>query len=492
MEILRKTQGINSFLQVSVRQLSASFSYEEKMLRNNRLKSLPPLTFQQVDDELYLLYKADGKMSLPRSWSAGGPGRTEVQRLLSDLASCVRELQDFLLSPERLVLSLPYILYDAGAGRAVFLYVPEPGPTFSESMKRLFEEIMPIYSAEREAEQIWFYDLYSRFLDDSFTPEMLLSLAAQWSRPGEVGGNVGCRTDAGGSGRSVTDAGGVSRGVTDAGGSGRSVTDAGSVSRGRTDAGGIGRGRTDAGGTGRGRTDAGGTGRGRTDMGGSIGGGIPLSLQEDPEPYILPDSAVTNRGGLFSGWRLPVGILVAALAAVLYLWLGAASFRISALLVGGYAVVLILTILSGEREKPVVCGAEKPYTQTELPPGGAEQPYTRTELPPGGAEQPSTDVLHPRIERLIPMKGEPRAPLYVSEGYCRIGRSEEENEYCIPAPAISRNHARLECVGDVVTLRDLGSTNGTYLNHMRLPGEAVAELHCGDVVSFAGEEFYVV
>ena len=213
-------------------------------------------------------------------------------------------------------------------------------------------------------------------------------------------------------------------------------------------------------------------------MGGSIGGGIPLSLQEDPEPYILPDSAVTNRGGLFSGWRLYVGILVAALAAVLYLWLGAASFRISALLVGGYAVVLILTILSGEREKPVVCGSEKPYTQTELP--------------PGGAEQPSTDVLHPRIERLIPMKGEPRAPLYVSEGYCRIGRSEEENEYCIPAPAISRNHARLECVGDVVTLRDLGSTNGTYLNHMRLPGEAVAELHCGDVVSFAGEEFYVV
>ena len=213
-------------------------------------------------------------------------------------------------------------------------------------------------------------------------------------------------------------------------------------------------------------------------MGGSIGGGIPLSLQEDPEPYILPDSAVTNRGGLFSGWRLYVGILVAALAAVLYLWLGAASFRISALLVGGYAVVLILTILSGEREKPVVCGAEQPYTQTELP--------------PGGAEQPSTDVLHPRIERLIPMKGEPRAPLYVSEGYCRIGRSEEENEYCIPAPAISRNHARLECVGDVVTLRDLGSTNGTYLNHMRLPGEAVAELHCGDVVSFAGEEFYVV
>ena len=85
-----------------------------------------------------------------------------------------------------------------------------------------------------------------------------------------------------------------------------------------------------------------------------------------------------------------------------------------------------------------------------------------------------------------------RAPLYVSEGYCRIGRAEGENDYCIPAPAISRNHARLECSGDVVTLRDLGSTNGTYLNHVRLAKDMVTVLHYGDVVSFAGEEYYVV
>ena len=83
-------------------------------------------------------------------------------------------------------------------------------------------------------------------------------------------------------------------------------------------------------------------------------------------------------------------------------------------------------------------------------------------------------------------------PLYISEGYCRIGRSAGENEYCIPAPSISRNHARLECSGEVVTLQDLGSTNGTYLNHVRLDRECAAELHYGDVVSFAGEEFYVV
>ena len=470
MEILRKTQGINSFLQINIRQQADSLGYEEKMLRNNRLKSLPPLSFQQVDDDLYILYKVDGKTSLPRSWCAGGPGRAEVQRLLSDLAYCVRELQDYLLLPERLVLSLPYILYDGVSGRTVFLYVPEPGPTFSESMKRLFEEIMPIYSAEREEEQIWFYELYSRFLDDSFTPAMLLSLTAQWSRPVEAG---------------------------------------------RTTGEGMG-------------------------MRGISGGGVPLPLNEDTdpyahrghepynprksdpydlrdpdpydlrdpashvrqdpdpydlrdqEPYILQEADVKTGSRALSGFRVPAGILVAVLAVVLYLWLGAASFRISALLVAGYAVMLILPILTGEREKPAVCNQNAGRKQEAKQVRQETKPSSGTDRPSSGEGRLSTDVLRPRIERLVPVKGELRMPLFVSEGYCRIGRSEEENEYCIPAPSISRNHARLECVGDVVTLRDLGSTNGTYLNHMRLPGETVAELHCGDVVSFAGEEFYVV
>ena len=107
-------------------------------------------------------------------------------------------------------------------------------------------------------------------------------------------------------------------------------------------------------------------------------------------------------------------------------------------------------------------------------------------------EPSRTSVLRGNIRQLVPAEKGVRAPLYVSEGYCRIGRSEAENEYCIPKPAVSRNHALLECCGDVVTLQDLGSTNGTYINHVRLKSTALEELHYGDVVSFAGEEFYVI
>ena len=59
-----------------------------------------------------------------------------------------------------------------------------------------------------------------------------------------------------------------------------------------------------------------------------------------------------------------------------------------------------------------------------------------------------------------------------------IGRSEE----CglrIPLPEISRKHAMLIISGDNVTLRDLGSANGSYVNNRRVSEQ---ELVAGDHV----------
>jgi two-component system cell cycle response regulator len=59
-----------------------------------------------------------------------------------------------------------------------------------------------------------------------------------------------------------------------------------------------------------------------------------------------------------------------------------------------------------------------------------------------------------------------------------IGRNPNV-EICLPeVPSISRNHARLEYLTGLVILRDLGSTNRTYINDRLLDGPAV--LKSGD------------
>jgi EAL domain-containing protein (putative c-di-GMP-specific phosphodiesterase class I) len=64
-----------------------------------------------------------------------------------------------------------------------------------------------------------------------------------------------------------------------------------------------------------------------------------------------------------------------------------------------------------------------------------------------------------------------------------VGR-QSDSSLCLPTGCISKNHAELTFRADgALLLRDLGSTNGTYINGEAISGETI--LHEGDIVQFA-------
>lgn len=71
-------------------------------------------------------------------------------------------------------------------------------------------------------------------------------------------------------------------------------------------------------------------------------------------------------------------------------------------------------------------------------------------------------------QKVIPLK----------EGRHVVGRTDEA-KLRIPLATVSRKHCELVFEGDKLAIRDLGSSNGTFLNHERVDK---AELNPGDVV----------
>lgn len=65
------------------------------------------------------------------------------------------------------------------------------------------------------------------------------------------------------------------------------------------------------------------------------------------------------------------------------------------------------------------------------------------------------------------------------EGRALVVGRDPEADISVVDPSVSRSHARIECVGDAVTVTDLGSTNGTLLNGLRVEQ---ATLGLGDEV----------
>jgi hypothetical protein len=78
------------------------------------------------------------------------------------------------------------------------------------------------------------------------------------------------------------------------------------------------------------------------------------------------------------------------------------------------------------------------------------------------------------------IKGVAALGVYLIEGTARIGRGDE-NEVVLADPSVSRTHAVLDAGGAEAVLRDLGSTNGTFVNGRRV---ATQGLRAGDELTF--------
>jgi EAL domain-containing protein (putative c-di-GMP-specific phosphodiesterase class I) len=67
----------------------------------------------------------------------------------------------------------------------------------------------------------------------------------------------------------------------------------------------------------------------------------------------------------------------------------------------------------------------------------------------------------------------------------RIGR-RPGSDLTLPSVAVSKTHAEIYLVGNQLRLRDLGSTNGTFLNHELITDGAIND---GDILHFGDFEF---
>ena len=71
----------------------------------------------------------------------------------------------------------------------------------------------------------------------------------------------------------------------------------------------------------------------------------------------------------------------------------------------------------------------------------------------------------------------------------RIGR-DPANDFSINDIEISRNHAKITCVGDICKIEDLNSTNGTFLNGKKIIRPEV--LKDGDLVSLGENNVFEI
>ena len=127
------------------------------------------------------------------------------------------------------------------------------------------------------------------------------------------------------------------------------------------------------------------------------------------------------------------------------------------------------------------CGAEVGAEATECPECGARlaEPTAACEPVEGDSAEAKPAEMPSDTPVLVVRKGpQPGERFFIDRGTLTIGR-DPESDIFLNDMTVSRTHAVVECEANVVSVKDAGSLNGTYLN-----GEIVesATLKNGDVL----------
>jgi hypothetical protein len=88
------------------------------------------------------------------------------------------------------------------------------------------------------------------------------------------------------------------------------------------------------------------------------------------------------------------------------------------------------------------------------------------------------------VVRLISANAETDLSIELQLGVNKVGRQRNGNHIVLVSGEVSRFHAEVDVTGDEIQVRDLGSSNGTFIN-----GERVEKgtLEAGDTVSFSNQ-----
>ena len=124
----------------------------------------------------------------------------------------------------------------------------------------------------------------------------------------------------------------------------------------------------------------------------------------------------------------------------------------------------------------------------EVPSAVPQETIERTAAMQAGTGSPTVEVA--AWLRAVDQADRSAKDIPISAGSTTVGR-RAGNDYVISGdPYVSGRHAELRADGPAVTITDLGSTNGTLVNGMRLAPSEPVELQQGDEVSI-GQSRYV-
>ena len=99
-------------------------SYETRMIFANKIPGLLPCHIRYIDGKTYLGYDVTCRQSLSVFCESRKQGRKEIRNILGSILDTISVMEEYLLSPDHLILDPQLVLVNFVTQEAVLVFAP--------------------------------------------------------------------------------------------------------------------------------------------------------------------------------------------------------------------------------------------------------------------------------------------------------------------------------------------------------------------------------
>ena len=132
---LRGTE--NSYMILSANDIDEK-RYDIGMLRSNRIRGFLPMEIKQMNGELLFYYDITGRQSIAQVYRKMQMKGTDLVKLLEGILEGFEQGDRFMLDPEQILLSPEYVYMDRTDGKIALCYIPGRVPEEEEAGEDCF------------------------------------------------------------------------------------------------------------------------------------------------------------------------------------------------------------------------------------------------------------------------------------------------------------------------------------------------------------------
>ncbi len=137
-----ESQGAETVLVCQLEEQEHIDSFAKGMLQSNDIAGLVKPSYSQRDTNQYLKYPVTSKIPL-KDLLTVEMDRKDALKLCLSIANAAKEMEEYMLSPEKLMLGLEHVFVDVRKKEVSFIYLPIDEFSESQSMK---EFLLGVYS----------------------------------------------------------------------------------------------------------------------------------------------------------------------------------------------------------------------------------------------------------------------------------------------------------------------------------------------------------